>query len=318
MAKGGWNLADIPNQTGKLAVVTGATGGLGYETALELARAGASVVLAGRNGDKGQQAIGRIRSLHPDALVRFEELDLAELASIAAFADRLLAQGKPIDMLVNNAGVMTPPQRKTTRDGFELQFGTNHLGHFALTGRLLPLLAGGRGARVVNVASLMHRVGKMRFDDLQWEKSYSPEGGYGQSKLANMLFTFELQRRSDAGGWGLMSNAAHPGISRTDLIANQVGTESFRGKMSTRMVGLMGQSAADGALPTLFAATSPEARGGGYYGPDGMLEMKGAVAPAVISKRARDVSAAQRLWVVSEELTGVRWEIAKVAAVGKR
>lgn len=318
MAKGDWNLADIPDQTGKLAVVTGATGGLGYETALGLAQAGASVVLAGRNGDKGRQAIGRIRSLHPDALARFEELDLAELASIAAFADRLLAQGKAIDILVNNAGVMTPPTRKTTKDGFELQFGTNHLGHFALTGRLLPLLAGGRGTRVVNVASLMHRVGKMQFEDLQWEKSYSPEGGYGQSKLANMLFTFELQRRSDAGGWGLMSNAAHPGISRTDLIANQVGTESFRAKMSTRMVGLLGQSAADGALPTLYAATSPEARGGGYYGPDGMLEMKGAVAPAVISKRARDVSAAQRLWAVSEELTGVRWEIARVAAVGKQ
>jgi NAD(P)-dependent dehydrogenase (short-subunit alcohol dehydrogenase family) len=317
VAKGGWNLADISDLTGKLAVVTGATGGLGYETALGLAQAGASVVLAGRNGDKGRQAIGRIRSLYPDALVRFEEVDLAELRSIAAFADRLLAQGKAIDILVNNAGVMTPPQRKTTKDGFELQFGTNHLGHFALTGRLLPLLAGGRGPRVVNVASLMHRVGKMRFDDLQWEKSYSPEGGYGQSKLANMLFTFELQRRSDAGGWGLMSNAAHPGASRTDLIANQMGT-SFRAKVATRMVGLIGQSAADGALPTLYAATSPEARSGGYYGPDGMLEIKGAVAPAVISKRARDVSAAQRLWVVSEELTGVRWEIPRATVAGMR
>jgi NAD(P)-dependent dehydrogenase (short-subunit alcohol dehydrogenase family) len=307
-AKQDWGLADIPTQTGKLAIVTGATGGLGYETALGLAAAGAEVILAGRNADKGSEALGRIRSHVPRAKVRFELIDLASLASIKAFADHLLAEGRPIDILVNNAGVMAPPKRKTTADGFELQFGTNHLGHFALTGRLLPLLRASRAPRVVTVSSLMHRMGAdIHFDDLQWEHSYSPNGAYAQSKLANLLFALELQRRSDTNGWRLLSNAAHPGGSSTDLISNGIGNNSLAGKISAQLVHLLGQSAAAGALPILFAATALQARPGGYYGPDGFFEMRGAVAPAKISARANDANLARRLWQVSEELTGVQW-----------
>jgi NAD(P)-dependent dehydrogenase (short-subunit alcohol dehydrogenase family) len=303
-----WGVQDIPRQTGKFAIVTGATGGLGYETALGLAQAGAEVILAGRNDAKGADAIRRILAEFPAAKVRFEKVDLASLASVAEFAARLLATGRGIDILVNNAGVMAPPKRKTTEDGFELQFGTNHLSHFALTGRLLPLLLRGRGTRVVTVSSLMHRIGAdIHFDDLQWVRSYKPNPAYAQSKLANLLFALELQRRSDAAEWGLMSNAAHPGGSSTDLIANGLGAQSLAGKISTRVVRVLGQSAAQGALPTLFAATSPEAKPAGYYGPDGFFEMKGAVAPAFVSSQAKDAAIARRLWEVSEQLTGVAW-----------
>jgi NAD(P)-dependent dehydrogenase (short-subunit alcohol dehydrogenase family) len=307
MGKQSWGLADIPSQVGKLAVVTGATGGLGYETTLGLALAGAEVIVAGRNEAKGAEALRRIRAEVPAASVRFGLVDLASLASVQAFADRLITEGRPIDILVNNAGVMAPPKRKVTADGFELQFGTNHLSHFALTGRLLPLLRG-RGTRVVTVSSLMHRMaGEIYFDDLQWTRSYKPNAAYGQSKLANLLFVIELQRRSDANGWGLMSNAAHPGGSSTDLVTNGQGGNTLVAMVSSTVVRVIGQSAAAGALPTLFAATSPEARPAGYYGPDGMFEMKGDVAPAKISAKASDAGLAQRLWEVSEQLTGVVW-----------
>jgi NAD(P)-dependent dehydrogenase (short-subunit alcohol dehydrogenase family) len=304
-----WTPADIPPQAGKLAVVTG-TGGLGYETALELARAGAEVVIAGRSATKGAEAVAKLLAVVPGARVRFGQLDLANLASVAAFGDAMAAAG----LLVNNAGVMTPPDRQTTAHGFELQFGTNHLGHYALTAHLLPLLRQARQPRVVNVSSLAHRQGAMHFDDLQWERAYKPWGAYGQSKLANLLFTFELQRKSDAGGWGLMSNAAHPGYSRTELIPNGPGTESALSRVSLWMQPWASQSAADGALPTLYAATAPEARGGAYYGPDGFYEMKGAPAPAHVSRRARDTGAAAKLWDVSERLTGVHWPTVENAA----
>jgi NAD(P)-dependent dehydrogenase (short-subunit alcohol dehydrogenase family) len=308
MGKQSWGLADIPNQVGKLAVVTGATGGLGYETALGLTLAGAEVIVAGRNEAKGAEALRRIRAEVPAARVRFGLVDLASLSSVQAFADRLIAEGQPIDILVNNAGVMAPPKRRVTADGFELQFGTNHLSHFALTGRLLPLLLRGHGTRVVTVSSLMHRMaGNIHFDDLQWTRSYKPNAAYGQSKLANLLFAIELQRRSDANGWGLMSNAAHPGGSSTDLVTNGQGGNTLVAKISSTVVRVIGQSAAAGALPTLFAATSPEARPAGYYGPDGMFEMKGAVAPAKISAKASDAGLARMLWEVSEQLTGVVW-----------
>lgn len=308
MGKSGWGLQDIPDQSGRLAVVTGAAGGLGYETALGLAQAGAEVVVAGRNEVKGAEALRRILEIVPGAKVRFGLVDLASLASVAAFANRLLKDGRPIDLLVNNAGVMTPPQRKTTADGFEVQFGTNHLGHFALTGRLLPLLRAGDKTRVVTVSSLMHRMGAdIHFDDLGWERKYNPNGAYAQSKLANLLFALEFQRRSDRFGWGLLSNAAHPGVSSTDLIANGLGEKTLAGTVSTQMVRLFGHSAAAGALPTLFAATSPKAQPGGYYGPDGMLEARGAVAPALVSAKARNSELAGRLWDVSEGLTGVRF-----------
>ncbi|MCK0208049.1 SDR family oxidoreductase [Starkeya koreensis] len=300
----GWSFSDIPSQQGRRAVVTG-TGGLGYETALALARAGAEVTLAGRNPEKGADSVSRIRADVPAARIGFERLDLASLASVEDFAGRLLAESTSLDLLVNNAGVMTPPSRQATSDGFELQFGTNYLGHFALTGRLLPLLSKARAPRVVNLSSLAHRGGALHFDDLQWERSYRPWAAYGQSKLAMLMFAFELQRRSDAGGWGLMSNAAHPGYARTELIANGPGTDRWLFKLTGFIRPFASQSAAEGALPTLFAATAPEARGGAYYGPDGFYELKGPPKPAKAMPQAQDRKAAAKLWEVSERLTGV-------------
>ncbi len=306
-----WTVADIPPQAGKVAVVTG-TGGLGYETALGLAGAGAEVIVAGRSEAKGREAIKRILAAFPRAQVRFDKLDLADLCSVAEFADRLLTADRAIDILVNNAGVMTPPKRKSTADGFELQFGTNYLGHFALTARLLPLLRKSRSPRVVNVSSGAHRIqAAIHFDDLQWERTYKPWPAYAQSKLAVLMFALELQRRSDANGWGLMSNAAHPGYARTDLIANGPGSDGFQSRMMRLLQPLMSQSASEGALPTLFAATSPDARNSGYYGPGGLFEMKGATASAVISSQARDRDLARQLWEVSENLTNVSWTTRK-------
>jgi NAD(P)-dependent dehydrogenase (short-subunit alcohol dehydrogenase family) len=227
-----WTVNDIPPQTGKLAIVTGATGGLGYETALRLAHAGAEVVLAGRNWEKGRIAVDRIMRALPVAKACFKSLDLASLASVRAFAVEMVTKGRPLDLLINNAGVMDLPARRLTADGFEMQFGTNHLSHFAPTGLLLSLLRSAPSARVVNVSSLAHRRGKIDFDNLQAERSYEGWAAYQQSKLANLLFTFELQRRSDAHGWGLMSNAAHPGYARTDLIANGPGTGGLQGILS--------------------------------------------------------------------------------------
>src|SRR3984893_18068072 len=213
-----WSTADIPPLDGKTAVITGATGGLGYETALALAGAGATVVLTGRNDLKGRNALQAIRARFPSAKVFYEALDLASLASITDFAGRFAASHAALDILVNNAGVMALPTRQTTADGFEMQFGTNYLGHYALTARLLPLLRRGHGSRVVNLSSIAHRTGFIHFSDLQGERLYSPWKAYNQSKLAMLMFALELQRRSDAGGWNLMSNAAHPGWARTDLI----------------------------------------------------------------------------------------------------
>jgi NAD(P)-dependent dehydrogenase (short-subunit alcohol dehydrogenase family) len=304
-----WTIADIPPQTGRRAVVTG-TGGLGYETALALAAAGADVVLAGRSETKGRGSVVRILNLHPHAIIAFERLDMASLASIASFAEQMEAQNRPIDLLVNNAGVMTPPKRQTTLDGFELQFGTNHLGHFALTGRLLPLLRAGNAPRVTTVSSGAHHAGRIDFNDLQWQKRYQPWAAYGRSKLANLLFAFELQRRSDAGGWGLMSNAAHPGYARTDLIANGPGLDSMMSRLGGVLIApWASQSASAGALPQLFAATSPDARPAGYYGPSRLFELVGPPAPARISAAAQDQTVAKHLWDVSEALTGVKFEL---------
>jgi NAD(P)-dependent dehydrogenase (short-subunit alcohol dehydrogenase family) len=302
-----WSVADIPLERGKLAVVTGATGGLGYETALALAGAGAEVLVTGRNAEKGSAAITSIRRVAPSAKVRFEMLDLASLASVRAFAAKMVANGRPLDLLINNAGVMNLPTRRLTEDGFELQFGTNHLSHFALTGLLLPVLRKAEAPRVVNVSSIAHRGGKIDFANLQAERKYRSWPSYQQSKLANLLFTFELQRRSDAYGWGLMSNAAHPGFARTDLIPNGPGAKGMMAVMSKTLGLFISHSAAAGALPTLFAATSSAAAPMGYYGPNGFYEMKGAVAPAKILPQAMDEAVARRLWEVSERLTGVQW-----------
>jgi NAD(P)-dependent dehydrogenase (short-subunit alcohol dehydrogenase family) len=302
-----WSVADIPLLSGKLAVVTGATGGLGYETALALARAGAEVLVTGRNAEKGQAAVERIKRAVPAAKVRFEMLDLASLASIRAFATSMIANACPLDLLINNAGVMDLPTRRLTEDGFELQFGTNHLSHFALTGLLLPSLRAAEAPRVVNVSSLAHRGGEMDFANLQAEHRYRSWPAYQQSKLANLLFTFELQRRSDAYGWGLMSNAAHPGYARTDLIPNGPGTGGVKGMAMKALGSFMSQSAAAGALPTLFAAASADAKPTGYYGPNGFYELKGAVAPAQVFPQAKDEAVARKLWDVSEQLTQVKW-----------
>jgi len=300
-----WTAADIPAQRGRSIVVTG-TGGLGYEDALALARAGADVILAGRNPAKGAEAIARIRQAVPGATVNFEVLDLANLRSVAAFGERLRAGRDHLDVLINNAGVMTPPARRTTDDGFELQFGTNYLGHFALTAHLLPLLRKGRSARIVTLSSVAARSGTIDFDDLQAERGYKPMQVYSQSKLACLMFAFELQRRSEAAGWGVTSIAAHPGVSRTDLLPNGAGSASGAA-LARRFLWFLFQPAAQGALPTLFAATSETARPGGYYGPDRLGETRGYPSDARLPKASLDASVAARLWDVSAQITGVRF-----------
>lgn len=300
-----WTTDQMPDQTGRTAVVTG-TGGLGYEDALALSRKGATVILAGRNAAKGAQAIEAIRQAVPGARARFEQLDLASLASIAAFADRLKASHSRLDLLINNAGVMVPPQRQTTADGFELQLGTNYLGHFALTAGLLPLLKAGTNPRVVSLGSVAARDGQIDFDDINAEKSYVPMKVYSQSKIACILFAFELQRRSQAAGWGITSLAAHPGIARTDLLHNAPGKRSLQG-MARTWLWFLFQPAARGALPTLYAATAPDARPGGYYGPNRLREIRGYPGLAAIPPQASDRATATRLWDLSERMTGTRF-----------
>jgi NAD(P)-dependent dehydrogenase (short-subunit alcohol dehydrogenase family) len=293
--------AEIPSQLGRTAVVTGATRGLGYETALALARAGSEVILAGRDERKGRSALEKIGGEATAAKLSYEHLDLASLASVADFARRMHARHS-LDLLINNAGVMALPRRQTTADGFEMQFGTNYIGHFALTARLMPLLRRANRPRVVSVSSLAHRTGFIDFNDLQGARLYSPWKAYGQSKLACLMFALELQRRSDAAGWNLTSNAAHPGFSRTNLFASGPGgLISFATDLAAPFFG---HSAADGARPILFAATSPEAKPGKYYGPGGIGELRGTPAPALIMPQARDATAGARLWDVSEKLTG--------------
>ena len=302
-----WTASDIPPQNGRVAVVTG-TGGLGFEDALALARAGCETIIAGRNPGKGAEAVDKVRSQVPVAKVRFELLDLADLASVAACAESLARQLDRLDILINNAAVMVPPDRRVTADGFELQLGTNHLGHFALTAYLLPLLHRSDAARVVSVSSVAAPQGVIDFGDLNAEKSYVPMAAYAQSKLANLMFAFELQRRSRENGWGVASIAAHPGLSRTDLIHNGAGPNSIPGRLRTYLPFLF-QPAARGALPTLFAATSPDAEPGGYYGPDGLGGVRGYPTVAKIPPRALDRSVAARLWEESKALTGVRFEL---------
>ena len=315
----GWSTKDIPSQTGRLALITGATGGLGYETALALAWAGAEVVLTGRNAQKGARALERIRAEVPGANIRYDSLDLSALDNVAQFAESFAARHDRLDILVNNAGVMAPQQRQSTADRHELQWGTNYLSHFALTARLLPLLRASDVARTVQLSSTAARLGRIDFDDLDATRSYRPFRSYSQSKLAMLMFALELQRRSDANGWGLRSTAAHPGWAMTDLVANgPAKAEGLHGRIGNfvgTVIGpMMGHSAADGTLPQLFAATAPGAEPGGYYGPDGMMEMRGSPAPARFPPRALDRDAASRLWQISEQLTGLRFpEIAKAA-----
>jgi len=302
-----WTMADIPPQAGRLAVVTGATGGPGYETALALAQAGADVIVAGSDEAQGREALSKIRPRARGALVRFERLDLGSLASVADFAGRLGNAGRPVDVLINNAGVLALRQRQATADGFEMQLGINYLGHFALTARLLPLLQRSRQPRVVHLSSLSQQRGSIHFEDLQLERSYTPWMANEQSNLASLIFALELQRRSDARGWGLLSVAAHPGNARTEQIAQGPGLASllYRARWGFRF--MLGQAAAGGAVPTLYAATAPKASPGGYYGPHGAFEPAGPPGLAWIADKANDLATARKLWAVSERLTGVKW-----------
>lgn len=297
-----WTSADIPSQCGRSAVVTG-TGGLGFETALALASAGAEVIVAGRSPTKGDEAVDKICDAVPAANVRFERLDLACLESIADFAARLRKQRNSLDVLVNNAGVMRPPSWQQTADGFELQLGTNYLGHFALTGLLMPLLMQSREARVVTLSSIAARQGQIHLDDINAQGWYDPMPVYSQSKLACLMFAFELQRRGMANDWNISSIAVHPGLARTDLLHNAPGRRSVIGIIRS-LLWFLFQPAAQGALPTLFAATALQAKGGEYYGPDGLAETRGYPAPSIIPPQAQDRAVSARLWDISEELTG--------------
>jgi NAD(P)-dependent dehydrogenase (short-subunit alcohol dehydrogenase family) len=281
---------------------------------MALAGAGAIVILTGRDDAKGLRAIEGICERFPDALIAYEHLDLASLASVADFARRFAADNESLDLLVNNAGVMALPKRQQTEDGFEMQLGTNYLGHYALTARLLPQLRRAKTPRIVNLSSLAHRSGAINFDDLHSRRSYRPWRAYRQSKLAMLMFALELQRRSLAAGWGLTSVAAHPGYARTDLLANGPGTDTVQGRLDRLLRPLISQSAAEGALPTLFAATSPDAEPGSYYGPSGFYEVKGPPGPARIMPQAKDLAAAAMLWDASAALTGVSFDEIAAAA----
>jgi NAD(P)-dependent dehydrogenase (short-subunit alcohol dehydrogenase family) len=295
---------DVPDLTGKLALVTGASDGVGLEIAARLVRAGAELLMPVRNERKGAAAAERI-----GGSVSVRELDLSSLASVHRLADALLAEGRPIDILVNNAGVMTPPERRATEDGFELQLATNHLGHFALTGRLLPLLR-----RVTTQSSVATRRGAVHWEDLQWERSYDAHAAYASSKIAVSLFGLHLDRLSRARGWGVTANLAHPGLSATNLLAAQPGMGREGDTLAVRVIRRLAasplpfaQSPADGALPALYAATSPQAQGGTFYGPKGFQHMSGAPAQQPLYAPIADPQEGERLWRESERLTGVTY-----------
>jgi NAD(P)-dependent dehydrogenase (short-subunit alcohol dehydrogenase family) len=305
-SNGNWTTGDIPDQSGRVAVVTGANTGIGYHTAAALAQTGAHVVLAVRNLEKGNLALARIVAAHPNADVTLAQLDLSSLASVRAAAASLRKAYPRIDLLINNAGVMWTP-KQLTDDGFEMQFGTNHLGHFALTGLLLDNLLPVRGSRVVTVSSTGHRLrAAIHFDDLQWEHSYNRYAAYGQSKLANLLFTYELQRRLADHHKNTIAVAAHPGASSTELGRN---APALMKPMFALVAPLFFQGAAMGSLPTLRAATDPDVQGGQYYGPDGLGEQRGHPKLVSSSAQSHDEDLQRRLWTVSEELTGVTYPV---------
>jgi NAD(P)-dependent dehydrogenase (short-subunit alcohol dehydrogenase family) len=306
-----WTTDRMPDQGGRIAVVTGANSGLGLVTARELAKAGAQVVLACRNLGKGEAARREIEAVAPGAPLELEELDLASLDSVRSFAQRFRAGHGGLDLLINNAGVMAPP-RGETAEGFELQLGTNHLGHFALTALLLDQLEGREDARVVTLSSTVHRTGRIAFDNLGGERRYFRWRAYGQSKLANLLFALELERRLRSAGSTVKSLAAHPGYAATNLqFAAPPLVDRLVMQLGNRVIA---QSDEMGALPTLYAATAPDLAGGTYVGPDGLAEQRGYPKPVSPSKAARDEQVARRLWQVSEEMTGVSFQLRAAAA----
>ena len=303
MQKRVWTVDQIPDQSGRIALVTGANSGIGYETAKALAVKGATMILACRSSSKGEEAAAAILRDHPSAKVETLALDLSSLASVRAFAQRFRSKFSALDLLINNAGVMTPPYAKT-EDGFELQLGTNHLGHFALTGLLIDRLLKTDGSRIVTVSSMAHQVGKVDFDDLHREKRYRRMEAYGQSKLANLLFTYELQRRLEQAGSAAIAVAAHPGWTGTNLQRHNRLFEFFN--------PLLAQKPEMGALPTLYAAVSPDVRGGDYFGPEGFIEMKGYPKKVSSNTRSHDRETAAKLWELSEALVAVRFDFSPV------
>ncbi|MCL6454211.1 MAG: SDR family oxidoreductase [Alicyclobacillus sp.] len=303
---GRWTAADMPELHGRVAVVTGANSGIGLEATRALAAKGAHVILAVRSAERGQAAVRSIQDTAPNAAVEVVPLDLGSLESVRRFAEVVLQRFPTLDLLINNAGVMGVPFGRTA-DGFELQFGTNHLGHFALTGWLLPALLRSENARVVTVSSAAHLNARLDFGNLQGERGYRRWRAYGQSKLANLMFAFELQRRLAAAGAASISVACHPGWAATNLATKAVGDRKRVGRWLQGVFNLGAQSAAMGALPTLYAATAPGVPGGAYIGPAGFGGMRGYPGPARVSERARNTADAARLWEVSEQLTGVRY-----------
>jgi len=303
-----WTTADIPPQTGKLAVVTGANSGVGFQAARELARAGAEVILACRNPQKAAAAQRTILAELPNAQLEVAPLNLASLASIRAFAEKILNRHCCLDLLVNNAGVMALPDRQLTADGFELQFGTNHLGHFALTGLLLPAILTAPAPRIVTVSSIAHRGGTIRFEDLQWARGYKPWPAYRQSKLANLYFAFELDRKLRTTHPNVASIAVHPGVASTNLFHAGPGQKkNLAGIVAPMLIAIIGQSDAQGALPTLYGATAPQARSGRFYGSNGFREMRGYPVEVRAEAPAYDEAIADHLWNISEELTNVHY-----------
>jgi len=294
-----WTAESIPDQTGRIAIVTGANSGIGYETAHALANKGATVIMACRNQEKGDAAARQIRDEKPRATVETMQLDLGDLDSVRAFADEFQRQYDRLDLLINNAGIMHPPLGKT-KQGFETQFGVNHLGHFALTGLLLDLIIRTPHARIVTVSSMAHRFGRIDFEDLNAEKGYRANAAYGQSKLANLLFTYELQRKLQAAGNGTIAVAAHPGWTATNLQQHSGVVRFFN--------HFFAQTSAMGALPTLRAATAPDVQGGDYYGPGKRMEMVGYPIKVQSNGRSHDAEVAAQLWTVSEDMTGVRYQ----------
>ncbi len=298
----------VPDLSGKLAVVTGASDGVGLGLAGRLAGAGAEVVMPVRNRRKGEAAVATITERHPGATVSLRDLDLSSLDSVAALGDTLLGENRPIHILVNNAGVMTPPDRQTTADGFELQFGSNHLGHFALVAHLLPLLRAGR-ARVTSQVSVAANENAINWDDLNWERSYHGRRAYSQSKIAFGLFGLELDRRSQAAGWGITSNLAHPGVAPTNLLAARPEVGRARDTLAVRVIralsrrGILLGTVETALLPALMAATSPDARGGRMYGPSGLGHLGGPPAEQAVYSRLRGEDDAARVWRISENLT---------------
>jgi NAD(P)-dependent dehydrogenase (short-subunit alcohol dehydrogenase family) len=302
-----WTPKDIPSQAGKLAIITGANSGIGYHTALELARAGAAVILACRNAQKAEAAKAKLLAALPQASVEVAIVDMADLDSIRKFAEGFVVADRKLDLLINNAGVMGMPQRTPTAQGFEGQFGTNHLGHFALTGELMPALLKTPGSRVVTVASIAHKSGRMRFEDPNWEKAYDPRKAYQQSKLANILFGLELDRRLKRANANVASLIAHPGVATTSIVSNGMGINLKTKIINGLILPLLAQSDARGSWPTLYAATSPDAQSGHYYGPDGIAEIKGTPVEVTPKPQALDPVAAARLWHISEQMTAVEY-----------